>query len=185
VSALQDKLARARLVVLDVDGVLTDGRVIYAADADGETLELQRFDAKDGLGLNLLKEAGIVRAWITGRGNPTTERRAGELGIEELHMRARTSKADTLREIQERLGIAPEETVVMGDDLIDLPMRERAAVLACPADAHGLLLERADFVSRHDGGRGAVRDLCDAILIAQGCWDALIERFAGTGEPND
>ncbi len=178
-SGLEERLARTRLIVLDVDGVLTDGRVVYAADKDGETLELQRFDAKDGLGLNLLRDAGILRAWITGRGNPTTERRAKELGIEELVMRARSSKADTLAELQERHGITPDETVVMGDDLIDLPMRTRAAVLACPADAHEAVRARADFVATCGGGRGAVRELCDAILRAQGRWDELVERFDG------
>ena len=178
-SELETKLARTRLVVLDVDGVLTDGGVTYAADADGETLELQRFDAKDGLGLNLLREAGITRAWITGRGNPTTERRAKELGIEELVLRARGSKAEVLAAIQERTGITPEETVVMGDDLIDLPMVARATVLACPADAHVAVRERATFVADARGGRGAVRELCDAILRARGDLDALIARFGG------
>ena len=178
-SELKDKLAATRLVVLDVDGVLTDGSVVYAADADGETLEVQRFDAKDGLGLNLLRDAGIVRAWITGRGNPTTERRAGELGIEELFMRSRSSKVEILADIQERRGITPAETVVMGDDLIDLSMASRAAVLACPADAHRSVLERAQLISRFPGGRGAVRELCDAILEAQGRWDELLERFGG------
>lgn len=178
---LQERLARTRLVVLDVDGVLTDGRIVYGAPGPGDaaTVEVQRFDAKDGLGLALLREAGILRAWITGRGNPTTERRAAELGIEEVHLGARGTKAELLADVQARHGVTPDETVVMGDDWIDLPMAGLAAVLACPADAHAELLARADLVATRPGGRGAVRELCDAILLAQGRYAELLERFRG------
>jgi 3-deoxy-D-manno-octulosonate 8-phosphate phosphatase (KDO 8-P phosphatase) len=179
---LQERLAAARLLVLDVDGVLTDGRVVYASfpGDDGvpaSTLELQAFDAQDGLGLNLLRGAGVLVAWITGRGNPATERRAKELGVEELFMGARLTKAELLEDIQERHGILPEQTVAMGDDLIDLAMATRAAVLACPAGAHPAVRERADLVTERPGGRGAVRELCDGILAAKGLWDETLERF--------
>ena len=177
---LQVRLARTRLLVLDVDGVLTDGRVIYGAESAGAAVrgaavELQAFDVKDGLGLNLVRRAGVTLAWITGRGCEATRRRAEELGVEELHMRARGGKLEVLREIQHRLGITQDETVAMGDDLFDLQMAKAAAVFGCPVDAHEVVCERADWVSRKPGGRGAVRQLCDAILVAQGRWDATIE----------
>lgn len=176
---LQGRLAAARLFVLDVDGVLTDGRVVYGADAAGETIEVQRFDAKDGLGLNLVREAGVTIAWITGRGNPTTARRAAELGVQELHMRSRLSKAEVLADMQARHGIAAEETIVMGDDLIDLSMAPHASMLASPSDAHAAVRERADLVTIAAGGRGAVREVCDAILVAKGLWDETLARFEG------
>jgi len=176
---LSAQLAKTRLLVLDVDGVLTDGRVVYGAESAGSTvagatLELQAFDVKDGLGLNLVRRSGVTLAWITGRGCEATRRRAEELGVEELHMRAHGGKLPVLREIQRRLGISAEETVAVGDDLFDLPMSKAAAVFGCPADAHGEVLARAGWIASKRGGRGAVRELCDAILVAQGKWEAVV-----------
>ena len=168
---LHTHLVKTRLLVLDVDGVLTDGRVVYS-DAPSET---QVFDVKDGLGLNLVRGAGITVAWITGRGCDATRRRADDLGVEELHMRVRGGKLAKLVEIQTRLGISAEETIAVGDDLPDLPMREAAAVFACPSDAHDSVLRRADWISSRPGGRGAVRELCDRLLVAQGQWDTASE----------
>lgn len=174
---LQPRLAKIKLLVLDVDGVLTDGRVYYD-DAGGESrVELQAFHARDGLGINLLREAGVHVAWISGRGCAATRRRAGELGIEELHLRAHGGKEPLLRDMQARLGVTPDETAAMGDDIVDLAMARAAGVLACPADAHDILAARADFVATRNGGRGAVRDLCDAILSAKGQWDKVLDRF--------
>jgi 3-deoxy-D-manno-octulosonate 8-phosphate phosphatase (KDO 8-P phosphatase) len=173
------RLARTRLLVLDVDGVLTDGRVLYGAESAGAavrgaTLELQAFDVKDGLGLNLVRRAGVTLAWITGRGCDATRRRAEELGVEELHMRARGGKLEVLLKIQRRLGISADETVAMGDDLFDLAMAKAASVFGCPSDAHDEVRARADWVALRPGGRGAVRELTDAILVAQGKWDATL-----------
>jgi len=180
---LKSRLQKTRLLVLDVDGVLTDGRVVYGTEStgaavEGAPLEVQSFDVKDGLGLNLVRRAGITLAWITGRGCEATRRRAEELGVEELHMRAFGGKFTVLREIQARLGIAPEETVAVGDDLHDLPMGKAAAVFSCPSDAHSEVKARADWVMLRPGGRGAVRELCDAILVAQGKWDATVAALA-------
>ena len=180
---LTTRLAKTRLLVLDVDGVLTDGRVVYGAESSGSavagaTLELQAFDVKDGLGLNLVRRSGITLAWITGRGCEATRRRAEELGVEELHMRAHGGKLPLLRELQRRLGITAEETVAVGDDLFDLPMAKAAAVFGCPADAHHEVLARAGWVADKPGGRGAVRELCDAILVAQGKWAATVAELA-------
>lgn len=179
---LDKRLAQIKLLVLDVDGVLTDGRVYYDAteSADGEatsTVELQAFHARDGLGINLLRNAGVTVAWISGRGCAATKRRAKELGIEELHLRARGGKFPLLVGIQERLGVTAEETAAMGDDIVDLAMARGAGVLACPADAHEELIQRADFIADRKGGRGAVRDLCDAILRAKGAWEDALARF--------
>ncbi|MDG2142270.1 MAG: phenylphosphate carboxylase subunit delta [Planctomycetota bacterium] len=174
---LASRLAQIKLLVLDVDGVLTDGRVYYD-DAGGESrVELQAFHARDGLGINLLRSAGVHVAWISGRGCAATRRRAEELGIEELHLRARGGKEPLLRDIQDRLGVTPAETAAMGDDIVDLAMARAADIVACPSDAHDVLAARADFVATRGGGRGAVRDLCDAILSAKGLWGQVLDRF--------
>lgn len=169
-----DALARVRLVALDVDGVLTDGRVIYVGDE-----ESQAFDVQDGQGLAWLRKAGVHVAWITGRGSRPTEKRAAELGVDELHMRTRDKHAK-LAEVQERLGVSVEETLVMGDDLPDLGLARGAALLVAPANARPEVRERAAFVTSSTGGRGAVREVCDAILRARGAWDEV----TGDAEPS-
>ncbi len=168
---LAPRLARTRLVALDVDGVLTDGRVRYLG-----TEELQIFSVQDGLGLRWLAQAGIVVAWITGRGCAATAHRAQELGVRELHTRVR-EKELVLAEVQARHGIAVEETVAMGDDLPDLALARRAAVFAAPADASALIRARAELVTEHPGGNGAVRELAETILAAQGRWKAHLARY--------
>jgi len=157
-------LARARLLALDVDGTLTDGRVTYVGER-----ELQSFDVRDGQGLVWLARAEVQVAWISGRGCEATRRRASELGVRELHLGA-GPKEDVLLEIQERLRIAPEETVAMGDDLPDLGLRARAGFFAAPADARPEVLEAADLVVAARGGAGAVRELVEAMLRAKDLW---------------
>jgi 3-deoxy-D-manno-octulosonate 8-phosphate phosphatase (KDO 8-P phosphatase) len=164
-----DALARVRLVALDVDGVLTDGRVIYVGD-----VEAQLFDVQDGQGLAWLKRAGIALAWITGRGAACTEKRAAELGVDALHMRTRDKHA-TLRDVQARLGISAEETLAMGDDVADLGLARAAALFVAPANARPELKARASFVTAASGGRGAVREVCEALLRARGAWAALLD----------
>lgn len=172
-SELQTALSNVRLLVLDVDGVLTDGRVVYGPDG----FQLQAFDVKDGLGLNMLGKAGVTVAWITGRGCEATERRAKELGVQELHMGARGGKLKILRDIQEQLSIGPEATIAVGDDLFDLAMKASAAAFACPADAHDGVRDRADLVLSKPGGCGAVRELCDQILRSQDRWDQMLSEL--------
>lgn len=165
-------LARARLVVLDVDGTLTDGAVTYVGEE-----ELVRFSVRDGQGLALLARAGVAVAWITGRGSRATERRAEELGVAAYRPRA-GDKAAVLAEVQAELGFSPADTIAMGDDLPDLALARRAALFAAPADAAPEVLARAAWVARSPGGAGAVRELCQAILVARGLWDGLVEAAA-------
>jgi len=165
----RDALARARLLVLDVDGTLTDGRVVYVEEG-----ELQRFCIRDGQGLAWLREAGVVLAWITGRGCEATRRRAQDCGVEHLITHS-GPKGPVLERLQAQLGIAQEETVAMGDDLPDLALAERAAFFATPADGRGELQRRADLVCAQRGGDGAVRELAEHILRARGRWSAILE----------
>jgi len=169
-------LARVRLLALDVDGTLTDGRVTYVGDE-----ELQAFCVRDGQGLAWLARAGVQLAWISGRGCTATRRRAEELGVIELHLRC-GPKAAVLEGVQERLGVTPDETASMGDDLPDLALASRSAFFACPADARAEVRERADLVCNARGGEGAVRELAEAILAAKGLLDAELARYAGAPE---
>lgn len=166
-------LAAIRLLALDVDGVLTDGRVIYTGEQ-----ETQEFHVADGLGLKLLMQSGVSVAWITGRGCDATLRRARELGVEELHVAA-GPKDRVLAEIQARLGIPPEHTAAMGDDLPDLALRSRAAFFAAPANARPEVRERADLVTNTPGGAGAVREFAELMLRAQGRWTAILDALGG------
>jgi len=164
---LQPFLARVRLVALDVDGTLTDGSVNYLGSE-----ELVRFHVHDGQGLVWLRQAGLELAWISGRGSAAVRARAAELGVGELHLSV-GPKAEVLAEVQDRLGIAPEETLAMGDDLADLAMAARAALFVAPSDARPEVRARAHWVTTAPGGRGAVRELAERLLDARGRWDAL------------
>lgn len=170
---LRKRLRDVELVALDVDGVLTDGRVLYVEDR-----EAQAFNVQDGFGLRALALAGVRIAWISGRGCNATRRRAKELGVEELHLGV-GPKAEVLAGVQARLEIGPERTAAMGDDLPDLAMRLRSNVFAAPADAHSEVRDRADFVTRARGGAGAVRELCEAVLEAKGLWADLVRSHGG------
>ena len=169
--AVQRALQQARLLALDVDGTLTDGRVVYAGKD-----EAQHFDVRDGQGLAWLRRSEIAISWITGRGCTATERRAEELGVKELHLRA-GPKDDVLRGVQSRLGIGPDETIVMGDDLPDLAMKRAAALLCAPADADPRVRARAGLVTKARAGHGAVREVAEAILRAKGLLDSILGRY--------
>jgi 3-deoxy-D-manno-octulosonate 8-phosphate phosphatase (KDO 8-P phosphatase) len=163
-----EALARVRLVALDVDGVLTDGRIVYVGDA-----EAQAFDVHDGQGLAWLRRAGVEVAWITGRGSAATRARAQGLGVVELHVRV-PDKHAVLVDVQRRLGITRAETLAMGDDVPDLGLARAASLFVAPANARSEVRERADVVCAAAGGRGAVREACEALLRARGAWDELL-----------
>jgi len=167
------RLARVRLLALDVDGTLTDGRIRVAEH--GESLD---FCVLDGIALLWLREFGVEVAWITGRDTPALRRRARDLRIAELHALV-PDKASCLRELQARLGIAREETAAMGDDVPDLGLAAAAGLFACPADARPEVLARAHVRTTARGGEGAVRELAEQLLRARGAWERILARAAG------
>ena len=172
---LAERLRRVELVAFDVDGTLTDGAVVYVGDPAEEA---QRFDVRDGFGLAQLARAGLAVVWISGRGSAATERRAAELGATRVRLGV-GPKHEVLAELQDELGVGPDATCAMGDDLPDLRLFQRAAVCVCPADAAPEVREVADLVTESAGGRGAARELCEAILRAKGVWDDLVASFVG------
>jgi 3-deoxy-D-manno-octulosonate 8-phosphate phosphatase (KDO 8-P phosphatase) len=167
------KAESIKLVVLDVDGVMTDGTLTYASTAESES---KSFNVKDGLGIKLLQRQGIQVAIITGRHSEAVERRAQELEIKML-VQGREDKGAALRELLDSIALDPAAAAYMGDDLPDLAALKLAGLATCPCDATEAVLRQADWVAPEAGGRGAVRALCDFILTAQGHLPAAYETF--------
>jgi 3-deoxy-D-manno-octulosonate 8-phosphate phosphatase (KDO 8-P phosphatase) len=169
---MQAKLAKIKLLLLDVDGVMTDGRIIY----DNHGNELKAFDVKDGHGLKLVQRAGIKTGIITGRRSEVVKRRAAELGFDILYQGA-LNKLDPYREILAEQGLTDAEVAYVGDDIVDLPILRRVGFSATVADAVEDVLPLVDYVTKHSGGRGAVREICDMLIRARGQWEALTARY--------
>jgi 3-deoxy-D-manno-octulosonate 8-phosphate phosphatase (KDO 8-P phosphatase) len=155
-------LSKIRLLVLDVDGVLTDGRLYYSET--GEALKV--FNVRDGYGIKLLAEAGIEVAVITGRRSPIVARRCRELGIRHVSQGIQ-DKLARFNVILKRLAIPASATACVGDDTIDVPMMRAAGIAFAVADAHEDARRAADVITKLEGGRGAVREVCDRLLAAR------------------
>jgi 3-deoxy-D-manno-octulosonate 8-phosphate phosphatase (KDO 8-P phosphatase) len=166
-----------RLVVFDVDGVLTDASVYLGHGPDGEAVELKRFDIQDGLALKLLRAAGVEVALVSGRVSTATALRARELGILECHQDDGARKLPVVREIAKRLGVGWSEIAMVGDDLPDLPVMERVGLPVAVANAVPEVRRRARWATGREGGRGAVREFVRAFLLARGEWDRIVEDY--------
>lgn len=162
---LAARVARVELLLLDVDGVLTDGSIVYT-DAGAE---LKRFHVRDGTGLNLWRAAGKRAAIVSGRSSPAVDRRAGELGITPV-LQGRADKMPAVAEVLAATGIPAERACAIGDDLQDLPVLRASGVGVAVADACPELRAAADYVTAVPGGRGAVRDAIEWLLKLQGMW---------------
>lgn len=168
-----DQRARAiRWLVLDVDGVLTDGRLWYGNQGE----ELKAFDIQDGLGIKLLQRAGIGVALITGRQSALVARRAAELGIQEV-TQGREDKLTALRELCARLDTGLESIAYLGDDLPDLSAIAAAGIGMTPANGRPELVAIADLQLERPGGAGAVREACEWLLTARGDWQRIVESY--------
>jgi 3-deoxy-D-manno-octulosonate 8-phosphate phosphatase (KDO 8-P phosphatase) len=155
-------LRRVKMLLLDVDGVMTDGGLYYSA----EGIELKRFHAHDGYGIVRAHEHGIRIGLISGRSSPIVEARARVLKIDDVYLDA-MDKVTPFRELQKKYGFTEEQTAFLGDDLFDLPLLEIVGFSAAPANAMTGVKRRVDYVTRLAGGNGAVREVVDLILSAQ------------------
>jgi 3-deoxy-D-manno-octulosonate 8-phosphate phosphatase (KDO 8-P phosphatase) len=173
-----DQLAqRARALewlLLDVDGVLTDGRLTYGANGE----EWKVFHVRDGLGLKLLQRAGVKIGILTGRGNAALEFRARELGVDVLIM-DRSDKDTAFAEFLVEQGTSPDRVAAIGDDIQDLPILRRCALSFAPADAMAEVRGRVDHVLTLRGGEGVVRELCEILLKARGDWERVTAPLRG------
>ncbi|MGJ8513703.1 3-deoxy-D-manno-octulosonate 8-phosphate phosphatase KdsC [Carnimonas sp. R-84981] len=175
VPSLATRAAAIKLLALDVDGVLTDGTLIYSADGG----ESKCFTTQDGLGIKLLLEHGIEVAIITGRRSAMVERRAEELGIQRL-IQGRDDKLTALREVCQASGIELAACAYCGDDLPDLGAISAAGLGVSVPNAPAYVRDRADYVTERPGGQGAVRELSELLLTAQGHWGGIVEGFLAT-----
>jgi len=170
--ALKEKIAGVRLMIFDVDGVLTDGKIVY----DDQGVESKSFDVRDGHGMKLLMRSGVQVAIITARQSRVVEHRAANLGIELVYQGAK-DKLKAFDEILDKLSLAPDQAAYMGDDIIDLPVMKRVGFSATVPEAVEDVLERADYVATRAGGAGAAREVCELILKAQDRWGETIEAY--------
>lgn len=163
---IEARAQNVRVLMLDVDGVLTDGRLWFLADG----IEAKAFHVRDGLGIQLMLASGCQVALISGRDSVATRARAEELGIQLLYLGI-SDKVAAFEDVLERLGLEPENAAYVGDDLPDLPMMARVGLSFAVADAAPEIRSAAHVVLRVNGGQGAVREACERILKARGAWN--------------
>lgn len=169
---LKDVAKKIKLLILDVDGVLTDGSIIL----DNEGNEFKVFHVRDGHGIKMLEKAGVKVAIITGRHSKVVERRAHELGITEVYQRCHI-KSVAYEHLLEKIGLNNEEVAYMGDDVVDIPIFRRVGLSVAVADATEETKASAMMVTKNRGGRGAVREVCEFILKSKGIWEELMDEY--------
>lgn len=169
---MRERCRAIRLLLLDVDGVLTDGRITY----DDNGIESKAFDVKDGHGIKLLQRAGVRIGIITGRQSRLVEVRAAELGIDILYQGIK-DKLEPYRRILAEYGLNDAEVAYVGDDVVDLPVLRRVGLSVAVADAVEDVKPFVHYLCRRPGGRGAVREVCDLLLKESGVWDEVTARY--------
>ena len=169
---LEEKIKRIRLLLLDVDGVMTDGRIVI----DDNGVESKFFNVRDGHGIKLLQRAGIDVGIITGRSSEVVNHRAEELGIRLVHQGIK-NKIEAYEKILSDEGLKDAEVAYVGDDVVDLPVLRRAGFSAAVADASQHLFPYVDYVSRCKGGKGAVREISELLLRSRNLWESVTKRY--------
>ncbi len=169
---IQEKAKKLKLLILDVDGVLTDGRLFF----DNQGNEYKSFHARDGHGIKLLRQTGVEVAVISGRKSSSVALRMKNLGIEHVYQ-GHENKIAAFNEVIEKLGITPEQAAHVGDDLLDLPIMIRVGLAIAVNDANFAVKQRADWCTTLPGGLGAVREVCDFIMQAQGSFDEVLNTY--------
>lgn len=169
---LQERARAVKMILMDADGVLTDGKIIFFSGGN----EAKMFDSKDGVGIKLAQRAGLKTGVISGRESEALLRRCEELGMDEIHQRV-FEKIEAYDEIKSRLGFTDREICFIGDDLVDAPIMKRVGLPVTVADGHPALESIASYVTQRVGGSGAVREVIDLVIKAQGKWEEIIGRY--------
>lgn len=167
-----EKIENVKHLIFDVDGVLTDGSIIYTDSGE----EIKVFNVTDGLGIKLCQKAGIEVTIITARNSKVVKVRADNLGITSLYQ-GNLNKMDAYEDLKKKTGLSDANFAYIGDDIIDLPVLNRVGFTAAPGTAVREVLEKVDFVTKKGGGRGAVREFCELILKSQQKWDEVTEVY--------
>lgn len=170
---LSDKLKKIKAVILDIDGVLTDGRIGYGGGSDDE---IKFFDVKDGHAIKMLQRGDIKVGIISGRESKANKRRAKELGLDFMVEKA-LNKGTAFDMVLNEQHLTEEECLYIGDDVIDLPILRRAGVAVCPHDAVEEVIPYVDYHTKANGGRGAIREAAVLLLKEQNKWDSLMQRY--------
>ena len=169
---IQGKLKKIKMLILDVDGVMTDGSIIM----DSEGREMKNFNVRDGHGLVMLQRYGIQVAILTGRTSAVVDHRTRDLKITEVYQGA-LDKKEVFARILKKNKLKPEAIAYVGDDIVDIPVLKRAGFSAAVADALALVKKSVDYVTVNRGGQGAVREICEMLLLAQGHWPEVAKRY--------
>lgn len=169
---LTEKCRKIKAFIFDIDGVLSDGKVIY----DSNIAETKNFNIKDGWAIVLLKKYGFTTGIITGRNSTIVSHRAHELKVDYL-VQGKLEKLAYYEEFKTKFALSDDEVAYIGDDLIDLPILIRCGLSGAPADAVSEVRERADFISFHNGGNGAAREFIELVLKAQDKWQSIVEHY--------
>ena len=171
-TSIIERARLVRLLILDVDGVLTDGQLFF----DSNGVEVKAFNVSDGLGMKAVQRHGIELAIISGRASPMVQQRADALGIDHLYMGS-DDKLSAFHEILKNTGLEAQQVCFAGDDWIDLPILTRVGLAVSVPNADSEVRDRAHWVTERGGGQGAVRELCNLLLRAQGHYDRLLEGY--------
>jgi 3-deoxy-D-manno-octulosonate 8-phosphate phosphatase (KDO 8-P phosphatase) len=169
---IQEKLKKIKMLVLDVDGVMTDGRIIM--DSDGR--EMKNFNVRDGHGLVMIQRHGIQVAILTGRTSTVVEHRARDLKITEVYQGA-LNKKEVFDRILQKNNLTAEAIAYMGDDIVDIPVLKMVGFSVAVADAVDLVKKTVDYITVNSGGQGAVREICEMLLMSQGYWNEVAARY--------
>jgi len=173
--ALEKRAARIEVLLMDVDGTMTNGAVTLLSQNDGSALEIKTFDAHDGQGLTLAHTAGLRTGCITGRESPALLRRAREMKMEFIYMK-QPVKMPAYEEILQKTGVSDSAVAFIGDDLPDLPLMRRAGLAVAVGDAVAEVKQVAHYVTRAPAGRGAIREAVELVLKSKGIWTAMIDK---------
>jgi 3-deoxy-D-manno-octulosonate 8-phosphate phosphatase (KDO 8-P phosphatase) len=174
-AALKKRAAVIKVLLMDVDGTMTNGGVTLLSQPDGSALEIKTFDAHDGQGLTLANTAGIRTGCITGRESGALLRRANEMKMEFIYMK-QPSKIPAYEEILRKAGVADSDVAYVGDDLPDLPILRRVGLAIAVGDAVPEVKKAAHFITPSVAGRGAIRDAIELILKSKGIWEEMIDK---------
>lgn len=166
------KAAKIKLLILDVDGVLTDNRLYYSNDGN----ELKTFYTRDGHGMVLLRKSGVQMAIITGRKSELVAKRAQDLKIDHLYQGV-PDKLPSFEDLMNKIGITHDQVAYIGDDILDLPILMRIGLSVTPADGEDEVKTRVDYVSPHRGGNGVVREICELIMKSQDTWQQHMDFY--------